>query len=73
MNPEAQVFDFEIHSRLITTQQLVRRLEGLLPPDTFSVEMKHNVYHIRVDTSQHAQTEEPETMAESRLDCRTPS
>ncbi|KAJ4218441.1 hypothetical protein NW759_008335 [Fusarium solani] len=69
MVPEAEAFTFEIHSKLITTQQLERRLRGLLPPGTFSVEMKHNIYYIHVDTrTEDARAEEPTPTTESLLD-----
>lgn len=49
MNPEDQSFTFEVHSKLITTSQLKRRLESLLPSGTFSIEMRHNMHYVYVN------------------------
>ncbi|KAM5375382.1 hypothetical protein ACJZ2D_005943 [Fusarium nematophilum] len=49
-SPDGQVFDFEVHSKLITTPQLVQRLEKLLPGGSFNIQMRHNIYHVHVDT-----------------------
>ena len=61
----AEPFTLEIHCKLITAQQLEQRLRDLLPPGTFNVEMKHNIYYIYVQKMEHARIEDLKTVTES--------
>jgi hypothetical protein len=50
MQTEDPVFSFQVHSKLITTKQLMKRLETLLPKDsTYKIEMQHNIHTVRVE------------------------
>ncbi|WQF79306.1 hypothetical protein CDEST_04320 [Colletotrichum destructivum] len=42
---------FEIHSNLVSSADLIQVLESCLQVDTFTVEMRHSVYIIRVNDS----------------------
>jgi hypothetical protein len=45
---------FQLHANLITTKQLVQRLNSLVGPGNFKIEMRHNIYHVSVNTNHTA-------------------
>ncbi|KAL0778202.1 hypothetical protein CaCOL14_005855 [Colletotrichum acutatum] len=48
--------ELQIHSNLTSSSQLLRALERRLPSGSYTVEMRHNIYTVRVD-SQRAPSE----------------
>lgn len=51
MHPVGQGSSFQLHSNLITTNQLVQRLNVLVGEGAFKIEMRHNIYHVSVNQS----------------------
>lgn len=43
--------EYKVHSNLVSSSHLVRVLENRLPADSFTLEMRHSVYIIRVKRS----------------------
>lgn len=43
--------EYKVHSNLVSSSHLVRVLEKRLPADSFTLEMRHSVYIIRVKKS----------------------
>ncbi|KAK1850834.1 hypothetical protein CCHR01_06491 [Colletotrichum chrysophilum] len=41
----------EIHTNLISSSQLLKILEDRLPKDSFTIEMRHSIYIVRVKKS----------------------
>lgn len=51
MPPENEGSTFQLHSNLITTSQLVQRMNLLVGAGNFKIEMRHNMYHVSVNPS----------------------
>lgn len=49
MRSDVESFNFQIHSKLITTAQLAERMKSLVPEGTFEIRMQHNVHHVTVN------------------------
>ncbi|KAF6839178.1 hypothetical protein CPLU01_01916 [Colletotrichum plurivorum] len=45
------ILEYKVHSNLVSSSHLVRVLENRLPANSFTLEMRHSVYIIRVKKS----------------------
>ncbi|KAK1480000.1 hypothetical protein CCUS01_00554 [Colletotrichum cuscutae] len=43
--------EFQIHSNLTSSSRLLGALERRLPRGSYTVEMRHNIYTVRVDSA----------------------
>lgn len=40
--------EYKVHSKLVSSPHLMRVLQSQLPTDSFTIEMRHSIYMIRV-------------------------